>query len=47
MDGYEVARTIRSDCSLDGTYLSGYTSAEDVRRAFKNGFDRHIAKLSR
>jgi two-component system CheB/CheR fusion protein len=47
MDGYEVARAIRSDRSLDGTYLialSGYASAEDVRRASQNGFDRHIAK---
>jgi two-component system CheB/CheR fusion protein len=47
MDGYEVARAIRSDRSLDGTYLialSGYASAEDVLRASKNGFDRHIAK---
>jgi len=47
MDGYEVARAIRSDGALDGTYLvalSGYALPEDVRRATESGFHRHLAK---
>jgi CheY-like chemotaxis protein len=47
MDGYEVARAIRSDRAFQGTYLialSGYAGAEDVRRAVESGFHRHVAK---
>ena len=50
MDGYEVARTFRSDDSLRGTCLvalSGYALPEDVLRAQEAGFERHIAKPPR
>jgi CheY-like chemotaxis protein/nitrogen-specific signal transduction histidine kinase len=47
MDGYEVARTMRSDAALGSTHLvalSGYASPDDVERARNAGFERHIAK---
>ncbi|MEZ4295924.1 MAG: ATP-binding protein [Polyangiaceae bacterium] len=47
MDGYEVARSMRADPELQGIYLvalSGYSSAEDRRRALAAGFNRHVAK---
>jgi len=47
MDGYEVARRIRSDASLSGTFLvalSGYAQDEDVAAARAAGFDAHLAK---
>ena len=47
MDGYAVARAIRSDDDLRHMYLialSGYALPEDVRRAIESGFDRHLAK---
>jgi CheY-like chemotaxis protein len=46
MDGYEVARSIRADPELQGTYLvalSGYALASDAQRAMESGFDRHLA----
>ncbi|MDM7915045.1 MAG: response regulator, partial [Candidatus Eisenbacteria bacterium] len=47
LDGYAVARAIRSDDTFRGTLLvalSGYALAEDLERAAEAGFDRHIAK---
>jgi CheY-like chemotaxis protein len=47
MDGYELARAIRSDpvlASVSLVALTGYASAEDQRRAARAGFDRHLAK---
>ncbi|WP_416397671.1 CheR family methyltransferase [Allohahella sp. A8] len=47
MDGYEVARQVRSDESLNDTVLialSGYAMPEDLERAFAAGFDHHLAK---
>jgi PAS domain S-box-containing protein len=47
MDGYDVARAIRADSEVAGTFLvalSGYALPEDVSRSLDAGFDRHIAK---
>ncbi len=47
MDGYEVARAMRADDALRGTYLvalSGYARAEDRERSARAGFDWHLAK---
>jgi two-component system CheB/CheR fusion protein len=47
MDGYEVARAIRSDPGLRSAYLvavTGYALPEDQRRAAEAGFDRHLGK---
>jgi CheY-like chemotaxis protein len=47
MDGYEVARAVRSDPTLRRTRLialSGYGQAEDRRRTSEAGFDQHLVK---
>jgi CheY-like chemotaxis protein len=47
MDGYEVARAIRSDPELSSAFLvavTGYASHDDARRAAGAGFDRHLGK---
>jgi signal transduction histidine kinase len=47
MDGYEVARIIRSEPDLAGVRLvavSGYAQPEDRARAQHAGFDAHVAK---
>jgi two-component system CheB/CheR fusion protein len=47
MDGYQVARSIRSDPSLRSTFLvalTGYAMPADVALALEAGFDRHLAK---
>ena len=47
LDGFGVARAIRADPAIAGTYLvamTGYASAEDQRMAADAGFDRHLAK---
>jgi two-component system CheB/CheR fusion protein len=47
MDGYEVARTMRSDPLLRDAYLvavSGYARPEDCQRSAEAGFDLHLAK---
>jgi PAS domain S-box-containing protein len=47
IDGYEVAREIRSDEALRGTRLvavSGYAQPEDQQRSREAGFDAHVAK---
>jgi two-component system CheB/CheR fusion protein len=47
MDGFEVARALRADNNLAGTFLvalSGYALPEDMQRASEAGFDKHLAK---
>lgn len=47
VNGYEVARRIRSDPTLDGVKIvamTGYGQDEDRRRAREAGFDRHLTK---
>jgi two-component system CheB/CheR fusion protein len=47
IDGYQVARLFREDHELKDTYLialTGYARPEDLARAAKAGFDRHVAK---
>jgi PAS domain S-box-containing protein len=47
MDGYELARAFQSDESLKGVYLvalTGYALPDDLERAAKAGFKRHLAK---
>lgn len=47
MSGHEVAKKIREDSQLRGTYLiavSGYTQPEDIARAERAGFDRYLSK---
>jgi len=47
MDGYEVARAIRSDPAQRSTRLvalTGYASPDDRQRARDAGFDRHLGK---
>jgi len=47
MDGYEVAREIRSDNRLKNVFLialSGYAQPEDLKSSMDAGFDRHLAK---
>jgi PAS domain S-box-containing protein len=47
MDGYDVARALRSDpetAELRLVALSGYALPEDVQRAHDAGFDAHLAK---
>jgi PAS domain S-box-containing protein len=47
MDGYELARRIRSDPALRGAVLialTGYALEDDRRRALEVGFDYHLPK---
>jgi two-component system CheB/CheR fusion protein len=47
MDGYEVARTLRRDATLEGAHLvalTGYAQPEDLKRATDAGFQGHLAK---
>jgi two-component system CheB/CheR fusion protein len=47
MDGYDFARTFRAEDALSGSILvalTGYAMPEDLQRATKAGFDRHLAK---
>jgi signal transduction histidine kinase/CheY-like chemotaxis protein len=47
IDGYQVARTLRSDEALRATRLialSGHARLEDRRRAAEAGFDAHVLK---
>jgi two-component system CheB/CheR fusion protein len=49
MDGYDVARTLRADPTLNGILLiaqTGYARDEDVASAKQAGFDAHLAKPS-
>jgi CheY-like chemotaxis protein len=47
MDGYEVARALRTNGDLATTRLiavSGFAQPEDKKRAKEAGFDAHLAK---
>jgi CheY-like chemotaxis protein len=46
MDGYEVARRIRSRRGAAPILvaITGYGQAEDRRRSFEAGFDAHLTK---
>ncbi|MFO0890286.1 MAG: PAS domain S-box protein [Isosphaeraceae bacterium] len=47
MDGFEVARRLRAEPSLDGVRLvalSGYGSESDRRKTAEVGFDEHLVK---
>ncbi|MHB8876675.1 MAG: hybrid sensor histidine kinase/response regulator, partial [Myxococcaceae bacterium] len=47
MNGYEVAKAVRADESLNEVFLvalTGYALPEDVRRAADAGFQQHLAK---
>jgi CheY-like chemotaxis protein len=47
VDGYEVARRIRSRCPgapLVLVALTGFGQPEDVQRALEAGFDAHVVK---
>jgi len=47
MDGYDVARVVRQDPTLQSTCLvalSGYALPEDLERAVEAGFQHHLAK---
>lgn len=47
MSGYEVAENIRNDHEVKDTCLialSGYAQPDDIEKAKKSGFDRHLAK---
>lgn len=47
LDGYALARTVRSEPQLASTFLvavTGYGSPEDRRRAEEAGFDYHLTK---
>jgi CheY-like chemotaxis protein len=47
MDGYAVARALRSDPECASSYLvavTGYGREEDVRRSREAGFDVHLTK---
>jgi len=47
IDGYEVAKQIRSACTGNAPLLvalTGYATPEDVGRAREAGFDAHLAK---
>ncbi|HEY3359063.1 MAG TPA: PAS domain S-box protein [Polyangia bacterium] len=47
MNGYDVARAVRADPALATARLiavTGYGQAEDKRRAFDAGFERHVTK---
>ena len=47
LDGYEIAKEIRSHGALSGTRLgalTGYGDAESRRRVLEAGFDDHLTK---
>jgi signal transduction histidine kinase/CheY-like chemotaxis protein len=47
MNGYDVARSLRSSSETRSTYLvalTGYGQPEDRRRALESGFDEHLVK---
>jgi two-component system CheB/CheR fusion protein len=47
VDGYAVARRLRQERALDRTLIvatTGYTGADDLRRARRAGFDAHLPK---
>jgi two-component system CheB/CheR fusion protein len=47
IDGYEVARRLRAEKTVDSPYLvalTGYGLPEDLAKAKEAGFDEHVAK---
>jgi CheY-like chemotaxis protein len=47
INGYEVAKSVRSDKELKDIFLvalTGFAQQEDRERAKAAGFDRHLAK---
>lgn len=47
VNGYEVARALRANEELEGVHLvalSGYALPEDLERAQRAGFEKHLAK---
>jgi len=47
LNGFEIARALRSDASFDDLYLialSGYGQPDDVRQALDAGFNLHLIK---
>ena len=47
MDGYEVARALRTDAETRSAFLialTGYGQEDDRRRALEAGFDAHLTK---
>jgi len=47
IDGYEVAKRLRTELGKDGIYLvalTGYAEEEDRSRALSAGFDAHVSK---
>jgi two-component system, sensor histidine kinase len=48
LDGYEVARRLRAALGIRVTLiaLTAYGSPEDIRLAFRAGFDHHLTKPS-
>ena len=47
MDGYTVARTLRTNAALGNFILialTGYGQPEDIRKSFEAGFDHHLTK---
>jgi len=42
--GYELMRQLKDTHQLRGIALSGYSQADDVRRAMEAGFSRHLTK---
>jgi CheY-like chemotaxis protein len=47
IDGYEVARRLRADAATARARLvalTGYDGAEELDKAHKAGFDRHVVK---
>lgn len=47
VDGYDIAKALKADPSLEKTYLvalSGYALAADIKKAREAGFDIHLAK---
>lgn len=47
MEGYEVARRIRSDYMLEDIFmvaLTGYTGSKEIELAIESGFDRYLSK---
>jgi CheY-like chemotaxis protein len=50
MNGFEVARRIRNEPSLEGVHLialSGYGQQEDRQRGAEAGFDHYLVKPAR
>lgn len=47
MDGFEVAKRIRNEASIQNVYmiaLSGYANQQDAEKAYKSGFNKHLGK---